>query len=235
MHIVINGIEPQFKIYKMSENVDGKFYIGKTKQPLKDRMYGHRHSHGCIPADEHFADVGWRNVTVEIIDTANDEGEMDKKETEHILKNANENMLNKHCNINKTINKNAKNFFDNGTLIALNTGESVTLRTIKDDILKRFIKTEIINLDTSQKYPIKWDELEEIKKDCVANSIYFKNEDVIRASFGKHKARRKQDEITCKTFIESVNALLKMFHIKVSMSERTRIKGKKKCLTTQYL
>ena len=72
MKIIITGIEPQFKIYKMSENIENKFYIGKTKQPLKDRMNSHINgSHDCIRADKHFADVGWRNITVEIIDTAN--------------------------------------------------------------------------------------------------------------------------------------------------------------------
>ena len=40
---MINGIEPQFKVYKMTETVENKFYIGKTKQPLRDRMNGHKH------------------------------------------------------------------------------------------------------------------------------------------------------------------------------------------------
>ena len=95
--------------------------------------------------------------------------------------------------------------------------------------MKRFIKNHgknNITLDTLQNYPIKCDEMDEIKNDCVRNSIYFKNEDVIRASFGKHISRRKNDEMTNKTFIESVNALLKMFDIKLSMSDRTKIKGK---------
>ena len=39
-------------------------------------------------------------------------------------------------------------------------------------------------------------------------------------------SRRKNEEITNKTFIESVNALLKMFDIKISMRDRTKVKGK---------
>ena len=101
MKIIIDGIEPQFKIYKMSESIDNKFYIGKTKQSLKDRMNGHRHGgHACIQADNHFADVGWRNVIVEIVDTANDEEELDIKEIEHITKHFKEN---KHNMLNKKI------------------------------------------------------------------------------------------------------------------------------------
>ena len=93
--------------------------------------------------------------------------------------------------------------------------------------MKQFIKKDDINLDTIQFYPIKWNELEQIKNDCVANSIYFKNEDVIRASFGKHVARRKHEEMTHKTFIESVNALLKIFDIKLSQTKRETVKRKK--------
>ena len=97
MKIVISGVEPQYKVYKMSECVDHKFYIGKTKKPIKERMNGHKHGdHGERSADAHFADVGWRNVTVEIIDTANDEEELNRKEKEHIIKNHGPMILNRH-------------------------------------------------------------------------------------------------------------------------------------------
>ena len=35
MNIIIKGTKPQFKIYKMIETVENKFYIGKTKKPSK--------------------------------------------------------------------------------------------------------------------------------------------------------------------------------------------------------
>ena len=99
MKINIDGIEPQFKVYKMTESVENKFYIGKTKNPLKDRMSGHRHGdHGEKSADRHFSDVGWNNVTVEIIDTANDDEELKVKEAEQIFKNRSPLMLNKYLN-----------------------------------------------------------------------------------------------------------------------------------------
>ena len=101
MKIIINGIEPQYKIYKMTENVENKFYIGKTRNPLNERMNGHRHGdHGETSADTHFSNVGWNNVTVEIIDAANDEEELSIKEQEHILKNRCSLLLNK-----KLVNK----------------------------------------------------------------------------------------------------------------------------------
>ena len=99
MKILIDGIEPQFKVYKMIESVENKFYIGKTRNPLKERMNGHRHgNHGEKSADRHFSDVGWNNVTVEIIDTANDDEELKVKETEQIIKNRSPLMLNKYLN-----------------------------------------------------------------------------------------------------------------------------------------
>jgi len=110
MKIIINGIEPHFKIYKMSECIKNKFYIGKTKQSLKDRMNGHRHGgHSCVSADNHFADIGWRNVTVEIIDQANNDDELILREEEQIKNNASDLMLNKNLNSNEKMRKPIKN------------------------------------------------------------------------------------------------------------------------------
>ena len=106
MKINIQGIEPQFKVYRMTEFVENKFYIGKTKKPLKDRMNGHRHGdHGEKSADTHFSNVGWNNVIVEIIDTANSEEELKMKEEEQITKHLSPLMLNKQFNSNKGNNK----------------------------------------------------------------------------------------------------------------------------------
>ena len=82
MNIIIDGIEPQFKVYQMTESIENKTYIGSTSYPLKCRMSGHRNSHNKV--DMYFADVGWNNVIVQIIDTANKKDEMRKKENEHI-------------------------------------------------------------------------------------------------------------------------------------------------------
>ena len=87
MKIIIDGLEPQFKVYKMSESIENKFYIGMTKTPLKERMNGHRYgNHGLKSACTHFSNVGWNNVTVEIIDTANSEEELRSKEEKQIIK-----------------------------------------------------------------------------------------------------------------------------------------------------
>ena len=97
MLIKIEGIEPQFKVYKMSENVEGKIYIGKTKCPLKERMKGHRY--GKMPCDQHFSNIGWNNVTVEIIDTANSDAELLVRENKKISEyygNNKVNLLNKN-------------------------------------------------------------------------------------------------------------------------------------------
>ena len=60
--------------------MEGKIYIGKTKRPLQERMKNHRHSQQY--ADRPFSDVGWNNVTVEIIDTANSDEELCKKKAD---------------------------------------------------------------------------------------------------------------------------------------------------------
>ena len=95
------GIEPQFKIYKMSENVENKFYIGKTRQPLNDRMKGHRKcdNDDSTSADTHFSNIGWNNVTCQIIDVCNDEIELIQKEYDYIRKFSCDLMLNKQHKI----------------------------------------------------------------------------------------------------------------------------------------
>ena len=85
------------KYIKWLNLLKANFMLEKQKKNLKERMNGHKHGdHGEKSADSHFADVGWRNVTVEIIDTANDEQELALKEREHIVKNKGPLMLNKH-------------------------------------------------------------------------------------------------------------------------------------------
>ena len=62
-------------------------------------MTGHRHGdHGEYSADTHFSNVGWNNVTVEIIETSNSDEELKIKEEELIIKNRCSLMLNKHFN-----------------------------------------------------------------------------------------------------------------------------------------
>ena len=89
MKYIIEGIEPQFKVYKTSETIKGMFYIGKTKRSLKERMNNHKSCQSY--SSKYFADVGWDNVIVEIIDVANDEKELSIKEVYHIIKNLKEN------------------------------------------------------------------------------------------------------------------------------------------------
>ena len=97
MKIIVEGIEPQFKIYKMEENVNNKVYIGSTSYPIKHRMSQHKQATNKV--DSYFSDIGWDNVSVSIVDTANDKVEMKKKENEHI-------QLYKSMDQDKLLNKN---------------------------------------------------------------------------------------------------------------------------------
>ena len=97
MKLIISGIEPQFKIYKMSEDLNNKVYIGSTFYPIKSRMSAHKHANNKV--DQYFSNVGFDNVTCEIIDFANNKQEMRIKENEHIenfRKNNPDHILNKN-------------------------------------------------------------------------------------------------------------------------------------------
>ena len=95
MKIIIDGIEPQFKVYKMTDDINKKIYIGSTSYPIKHRMGGHKYSHNFV--DSYFSNIGWNNITVEIIDSGDDIESMKKKENEHIEKlKGSEQLLNKN-------------------------------------------------------------------------------------------------------------------------------------------
>ena len=76
--------EPCFKVYKMSESIQNKYYYGKTRQPFAMRMKQHRE--GKLNCDLHFSDVGWNNVTCEIVEACKDEDDMNLKEQKYINK-----------------------------------------------------------------------------------------------------------------------------------------------------
>ena len=101
MKILDFGIEPQFKVYKISENIENKFYIGKTKQSLKDRMKSHRRcdNDDSTSADTHFSNIGWNNVECKIIDVCKDEIDLIQKEYDYIRKFSCDLMLNKQHKI----------------------------------------------------------------------------------------------------------------------------------------
>lgn len=85
MKIIINyEYEPCYKIYKMSESIENKYYYGKTHQPLHLRMK--QHQEGKLACDVHFSNVGFNNVTVEIVEPAKNEEDMNMLEQKYIRK-----------------------------------------------------------------------------------------------------------------------------------------------------
>ena len=93
MKIIFSGFETQYKIYKMTDNINFKYYIGKTRKNIHERIEGHKK--GDLDADLYFRNIGYANITVEIIDSANDIEELSKKEIMWIKKHLNDpNMLN---------------------------------------------------------------------------------------------------------------------------------------------
>ena len=68
-------------IYKITNKVNGKIYIGQTTMPLQRRWYLHCHkSSGCTALHNAIQKHGSTNFTVEQIDIACDKSELDKKE-----------------------------------------------------------------------------------------------------------------------------------------------------------
>lgn len=70
-------------IYKMTNNINGKIYVGQTTRSLKERMDEHkRHSHVLI--DREIDKYGLDNFSTEIIDHASTLEELDEKERKWI-------------------------------------------------------------------------------------------------------------------------------------------------------
>ena len=59
------------KIYKLSSDVDDKFYVGSTTNPLFARKGGHvltSAKHPDYPHYAHFNNIGWKNVKISLIE-----------------------------------------------------------------------------------------------------------------------------------------------------------------------
>ena len=98
MKIIFAGFETQYKIYKITENINWKYYIGKTRKNIHERMEGHKK--GDLDADLYFREIGYNNITVEIIDSANDLEELSKKEIDWIKRHiGDEKMLYDHIRL----------------------------------------------------------------------------------------------------------------------------------------
>ena len=70
-------------IYKMTNNINGKIYVGQTTQTLKERMRKHKTTTKVL-VDKEIAKYGYDNFTVEVIDHASTKEELDEKERKWI-------------------------------------------------------------------------------------------------------------------------------------------------------
>ena len=118
MKIITNGIKERCIIYKLYDNE--KVYVGKTTIPIYMRINSHRH--GKLSADKYFSEIGWDNVTFEIIDWSYDNQTLLLKEDAQIRRHYmmyKENILNKngiqfamYNYFPSDFEKLARNFFD---------------------------------------------------------------------------------------------------------------------------
>lgn len=70
-------------IYKLTNKVNGKIYIGKTERTIKERLDEHIR-HNYIIVDKAIHKYGIDSFVVEIVDSASSLKELDKKEQEWI-------------------------------------------------------------------------------------------------------------------------------------------------------
>ena len=67
-------------IYKITNRINGKIYIGQTIRSLEKRWEAHQYQDGCTHLHRAIQKYGATNFTVEQIDVACDRGELDQKE-----------------------------------------------------------------------------------------------------------------------------------------------------------
>lgn len=72
-------------IYKLTNKVNGKIYIGKTERTIEERM-GEHVRHDYIIVDKAIRKYGIESFIVEVVDSADSLDELDKKEQEWIKK-----------------------------------------------------------------------------------------------------------------------------------------------------
>lgn len=76
-------METNYFIYKITNIVNSKIYIGKTKRRLCNRMSDHRYfakKGSSSPISRAIAKYGWENFTVEVVEMCLTEEEMNKRE-----------------------------------------------------------------------------------------------------------------------------------------------------------
>lgn len=73
-----------YTIYKISNTINDKIYIGQTRQSLKSRMNGHKQAHTLIGIA--IRKYGIQNFTIECIDTAENNEQALYKEKHYIGK-----------------------------------------------------------------------------------------------------------------------------------------------------
>ena len=71
------------EIYKITNLINNKIYIGQTTRNMKERMSEHIRHHK-IPIDKDIFKYGINNFKIEVIDTANNQKELDEKEIKYI-------------------------------------------------------------------------------------------------------------------------------------------------------
>ena len=99
------------------------------------------------------------------------------------------------------------------------------LISVKDDLVKRFTHDEILSTNG-----ITFDfvELNNIKKDIIDNSMYFRDENHLRTMMKKDKARRKQDITNNETFLKTIKSFLEYFGIELITNNEKKITINKK-------
>lgn len=83
-------MEKKYFIYKLTNIINGKIYIGKTKRKLCSRMSDHRYfakKRPNQPISRSIAKYGWENFNIDILKVCSSEKEMNVEEIKYIREN----------------------------------------------------------------------------------------------------------------------------------------------------
>lgn len=73
-------------VYKITNAINGKIYVGQTRQPLYKRWWRHCNNGKCPAITSAIKKYGVENFTIEVIDTATSLEELNEKERQWIEK-----------------------------------------------------------------------------------------------------------------------------------------------------
>ena len=140
-------------IYKITNSVNNKVYIGQTIRPIQDRFKRHINDAMNDKLDTHFARAirlyGPDKFSIEVIDTANTQEELTQKEHDWIIKY---NSVQEGYNETEAMSKCGGNTYKNKTEEEMNTIKEKIRETKIGGKNPNAAKIKCKNIETGKEY-----------------------------------------------------------------------------------